>query len=705
MGLHGGWAEVLVVGDPGAGGMCRAETVVQVGTVHGGVHVHSQKRSVPVPRMLPPASMFFTDREELQRELTRVWRLAWGSGVPLIVVFSGPGGIGKSELAARWLWQIAGEVAGPHLYADMGEEGPVSAKDALGRFLRLMGVEPGKVPRSLGEMSGLFRSLTSERAAIVLLDDVTLSSQVRPVVPNSPGSVVVVTTRGSLENVPGAVFFAVGPLDSAASAMLMERVAGAVDDAQTVVRLCEGRPLSLYAAGVQVARRRSGSSLAEEMRAERSAGSVDVVMAVFNVGYRGLGAEAARVYRCLGALFGRHFSGDMAAAAAGLDQVGRLLAELVEAGLVEKAEGTYRLHDLALEHARAQAAEDEYEGALRRVVKWYVTAAVAADFTVMPQRWWLGPEYAKYQGRKPPMEREAAWRWLEDQRVSMLAAVRAAAERGWYDLAVQLVEAQWSLCFKGKYHDHWVAVFELGRDAAIQLGDRRVEGRMRCQLGFGYMELGRLDEAAAEFAEARMADRSVGHVRGQATAVESLGLLQLLRSGAEDLPDLAADASFAVKALELLTENLTLNLRMAEENDDDRAVALAWRHRGRALSAAGEHEEAIAHLMRARELIAAVPDPYNEGRALTDLGRAFLRAGATAEAGPVLREAIDVLGTDENRVERAVAFETLSVAAEREGDRDGAAWCLTRALEALDGRPASRIEALRERLATLTDQV
>jgi tetratricopeptide (TPR) repeat protein len=453
-----------------------------------------------------------------------------------------------------------------------------------------------------------------------------------------------------------------------------------------------------------MARRRSTRSLAQEMRAERSAGNDDVVMAVFNVGYSGLGAEAARVYRCLGALFGRRFSADMAAAAAGLGEVGPMLTELVEAGLVKQAEGTYQLHDLAWKHARAQSTADEHEAAVRRLVQWYVRSAVAADFTVMPQRWWLGPEYAKYAGRTPPMEREAAWRWLEEQRTPMLTAVRATMDHGWYDLTVQLVEAEWSLCFKGKYHDHWVAVFELGRDAAIRLGDRRFEGRMRCQLGFGYAELGRLDEAAEEFTRAGEADRSVGHVRGQATAVESLGLLQLRRSGAEELPNLAADASFAAKALDLLTENLTLNLGMAEENDDDRAVALAWRHRGRALSAAGQHQEAIAHLVRARALIAAVPDPYNEGRALTDLGQAHLRAGRNTEAASALREAVEVLGTDENRVERAVALETLSAAAERADDHAGAVRWLTRALEVLDGRPVSKAEALRERVAALTER-
>ena len=694
--------------DPNAGDGPEIGTVVQVGTVHGGVHSHYHQatRTAPVPRTLPPTrTLHFTDREDLLDELTRTWRLATEGGVPLIVLISGPSGIGKTELATKWLRLIAGEVPGPHLHAEMREGGgPMSAKEVLGRFLRAMDVDPAEVPRSLGEMSGLFRTLTSDRPAIVYLDDVTLAAQVRPVVPGSAGSVVVVTTRSPLENMPGAEPFEVGPLDETASLTLIERMAGNVDGAETVARLCRGQPLSLSTAARQMLRHRSAPPLAEAMAAGSPLGRDDAVMAVFNVGYDRLGAEPARVFRCLAALLARRFPADLAAAAAGLDDVAGPLAELVDSGLVERDGDDYRLHDLALNFAREKAAQQERETALRRVVEWYLRAAVAADYTVMPRRWWLGPEYGKYRGNHPPMDRDAAWTWLEDQRVSMLAAVRAAVERGWHDLAVQLVEAQWSLCLKGKYHDHWLAVFALGRDAAIQLGDRRFEGRMRCQLGFGYLDLGRLDDAAAEFAAARAADRSAGHARGQATAVESLGLLELRRSGAEDLPGLTARPAAAARALDLLTENLTLNLQMSEDSDDDRAVALAWRHRGRALSAAGEHTEAVAHLVRARELLAAGPDPYNEGRALTDLGPAHLRAGRAADAVPVLHEAAGVLGTDENRVERAVVYETLSVAAERDGDRAGAAAWLDKALDILDGRPASRVEALRARLAALTGQ-
>ncbi|MDL4818628.1 tetratricopeptide repeat protein [Actinomadura opuntiae] len=684
------------------GDVHRAETVVQARDILGGVHTHyhSGPRSRPIPRALPPVTLYFTDREELLCELTDAWRLARENGVPLVVVISGPAGMGKTELATKWSWQIAGEVPGPHLYKDMKDGGLASAKDALGEFLRAMGVEPAEVPRTLAEMTAMFRTLTSENPAIVFLDDVTLASQVRAVVPNSAGSVVVVTAREPLENVPNVQSFEVKPMELAAAVMLIERLAGTVDGAEAIAALCKGQPLSLSAAARQMKRR--GPSLSEEIATERAAERKEVVMAVFGAGYRGLSAKAARLYRCLGALFGRHFSADLAAAAAGLDDVAAPLAELVDAGLVEEAGTAFRLHALALKHAREQATQEEHEAALQRVVDWYLRTAVAADYTVMPQRWWLGPEYQRYRGQRPPMERASAWQWLQDQRAAMLAAVRAAVERGWYDKAVQLVEAQWSLCFKGKYHDHWLAVFELGREAAVRLSDSRFEGRIRCQLGFGYMELDRLDAAAAEFTEASRAERLVGHVRGLATAVESLGLLDLRRSGAEILPALTARGDFAARALELLTENLSLNLQMSEENDDDRAVALAWRHRGRALSATGNHDDAITHLRRARELIAAVPDPYNEGRALTDLGQAYLRAGRNAEAVPLLREAIDVLGTDENRVERAVVFETLSAAAERANDRETAASWLESALEVLDGRPAAKVQALRERLVALT---
>jgi hypothetical protein len=173
------------------------------------------------------------------------------------VLCVGPGGIGKSELAAAWLWDIRADFPGPQLFADMGDGGPKPAKDVLGRFLRLMGVAPADVPADAEEMSGLFRSRLHDEPSIVFLDDVTLASQVRPFLPNFAGSVTVVTARGVPANLPGAVVVPVDTMADDAVWELLERVAGArVEpgaEGEPLLRLFAGSPLPVHAAATQLA--------------------------------------------------------------------------------------------------------------------------------------------------------------------------------------------------------------------------------------------------------------------------------------------------------------------------------------------------------------------------------------------------------------------------------------------------------------------
>ncbi len=675
--------------------------VVQGRDIYGGVHIHERQPDFPRPRMLPAPTLHFTDRTEPLRRLTEARVRAAESGLPLLILCVGPGGIGKSELAASWLWRIREDFSGPQLFADMGDGGPKPAKDVLGRFLRLMGTAPGDVPVDAEEMSGLFRSCLHAEPSIVFLDDVSLASQVRPFLPNSAGSVTVVTARGVPANLSGAVIVPVGAMTDDAVWELLERVTGGELDAgperEVLLRAFEGSPFPAHAAATQLA---LGLPLPEYARTVGDAvGDDGAVTAVLNTGYRELPDADARVYRSLGALFERHFTGDLAAAAAGVADATAPLARVVAAGLADDlGGGRYRLHLLALEHARGLGDANEREAALRRVVEWYLRGAVRADRSAMPGRWRLGDGYG--DGLLPVDE---AFAWLEEQRDALRAAVIAASEHGWHDLVVRLVEAQWALCFVRKHHDHWLEVHRYGVDSALEVADRRFLGRMHCQLGFAHLELGRLDEAEARFAAAAEADRVAGHPRGQATAVESLGLLNLTRSGAESLPELAVtDNAAAAEALRLFTDNLALNLTMAEDTDDERAVALAWRHRGRALGATGDHDGAADHLERAVTLLAGVPDPYNQAKALTDLGQVHLRAGRDAEAGPALRDALALLADQGAPAERVRVLETQSVLAERAGDLGAAIERLTRALEILEAGKHPRADAVRARLEGLT---
>jgi tetratricopeptide (TPR) repeat protein len=112
--------------------------------------------------------------------------------------------------------------------------------------------------------------------------------------------------------------------------------------------------------------------------------------------------------------------------------------------------------------------------------------------------------------------------------------------------------------------------------------------------------------------------------------------------------------------------------------------------------------DAVRKLDRAVGLLAALPDPYNEGKVLTDLGQAHLRAGNSAAALAPLTRALTVLTEEDSPTERAVALQSLSVASERNGDRPRAVKWLTDALSILESQGDSRADRVRERLADLT---
>ncbi|POM22965.1 Regulatory protein AfsR [Actinomadura rubteroloni] len=661
------------------------------------INIGSLSPAVPLPRQLPAPTLYFTDREEPLRRLERARERAVRAGVPLVVVLTGPGGIGKSELAYQWLKTLGKDAEGPHFWDDMALGGARTADDVVRGFLRALGVPAADIPRAFPEMVGHFRTRTSEKPALVLLENVTVAAQVRSLLPAAPGSVLAVTARDPLPNLPGAVEVPVPPLAGDAARSLLRDLAGADDPAfDALAELCAGRPLSLCAAGSRLASR-PAADVAREIRRSAPA-APDAVAAVLSTGYEELPEPSAALYRALGVLFGAEVTIETAAALTGAADPVPLLDDLRRAGLItEVGAGRYRLHELARDHARALAAPAERDAALRRLLGWYLHRAAVADHALMPGRWRLGPAFAPLLGRPPEIDPDAAGAWLEGHRAELRAAVQAAADHGWADLAVQLVEAQWALCFQRKHYEHWLDTHRRAAAVAPHASDPRFEGRVRCQLGFAYLELDRPDDAAAAFTAARAADRAAGHARGEATAVESLGLLQLRRCGAEEPPALAATRpDLAAEALDLLTDNLRLNLAMSEAADDDRAVALAWRHRGRALGATGDHDAAVAHLRRAHDLLTALGDTYNAGKALGDLGQAQVRAGRSDEARAALDAALELLPAERHAAERATVLETLSALAERDGDRAAAVAALEAALELLAGKP--RADAVRARL-------
>jgi tetratricopeptide (TPR) repeat protein len=646
-------------------------------TVGGSMHVcTAASPPAPVPSQLPSPSANFTGRSDELAELNQL--LASGkTGNTKLMVLVGVGGIGKTCLASEWADRIRRSFGEGQLYAELDSHQPGGSPDlgqVLGRFLTDLGTSPERVPDTQSERSAMWRSLTSGRKLLVLLDDVESAEQVRALLPGPGPALVIVTTRLRLPGLAmdGAQFMRLGQLTETDAVGLLgrlagpERVAADPEAARTAVRLCGYLPLAVAVCGARLAEHphwpigRIASELGCEsgLRAALTIPEDKSVYAAFDMSYRALDARTARMYRLAALIPGPDFGSDLAADAMGADarQVGHSLNVLVQSSLLEEADGNrFRFHDLVRMHAREQCALEETDGERQELVassvQWYLRQAVIADLAVIPARWRLGPAYDEPRELPDHPSPAAALAWLESQLPSLSAAVRAAHEQELHQETWQLCEALWSLFAYRKHFDVWISLHDLGIKSAHACEDPRAEARMRVQLGLAFFELGQYEQAMDEFNLAWAMDSHQHHPIGVATALEGLGLVSL----AQRNPNAAMSAFQKARAI-------------LERADCTRGVAMMTCHIGEVHLYTGQCAEAIEQLSDARRLAAAVPDPYNEARALTGLGQSMSGAGHHALAAEPLRKALSIMTDLGSRYEQARTMAALAAAAAQAGD-------------------------------------
>ncbi|MDO0912830.1 NB-ARC domain-containing protein [Streptomyces sp. DT2A-34] len=522
---------------------------------------------------LPPEPVYFVNRdEELERALRAVaeWR---SRSRPLVLALSGPGGLGKTELAgliARSLldrYPFTDGVLSVDL-DDFRDGDVLDPGDVLTQLLSSLDVEPDQVQASYAARCRQYWNRTAEAKMVLLLDNARYASEVVPLLPASGGSVVIVTSHGPLREFEAgaAVELALPPLEERAATELLElivrdhRLAADPEAARAVIRLCEGLPAALHVAGrwVRTHRLRPLSRLIADLRAQLDEKGVAGVEYMWDTAYADLSRPAALLYRLLPHHPGETFTHHSATALSGLgpeacqdaleelDRAGLLdlrLLSLTEAGQM-RLPGPLRAH--ALRRSRRETADGEVAEAQVRLVRWFVRQAQLADRFAAGRRLTVvdlldpvpgvpdvsleDPQAAASREVRAQRAERAA-RWLDEERHVLFACARLAHGRAMDTEVVALSEPVWTHALDHPHQSEVIEVFRLAVDSAVRHGGNA--GwlmRTRCQLARPLWEAGEFGEAEAQLDSAMSARELLGDSERDrklaASAVEHCGMLK-----------------------------------------------------------------------------------------------------------------------------------------------------------------------------------
>src|ERR1700729_220659 len=182
-------------------------------------------------RSLPRDAGSFTGRDpELARLLGTSAGLAADAGPPGICVGDGMAGGGKTTFVVHAAHRLAGSFPDGQfflpLHAHTPGQRPVGPADALASLLLTAGVAEQRIPPGLEARAGRWRDYVAGQKILLLLDDAAGHEQVRPLLPGTAGSLVLITSRRRLIALEDAVVISLGTLSPAEAVAMLARLSG-----------------------------------------------------------------------------------------------------------------------------------------------------------------------------------------------------------------------------------------------------------------------------------------------------------------------------------------------------------------------------------------------------------------------------------------------------------------------------------------------
>ncbi|MEU7477007.1 tetratricopeptide repeat protein [Lentzea sp. NPDC042327] len=641
-----------------------------------------------VPRQLPAVVPGFTGRAKALKELSALLedgsRLAVVCGIP---------GVGKTALAVQWAHQVANRFPDGQVHLDLrgySSGPPVTPDQALALAIRAFGVPGEDIPLQQDAMVGMYRSITSDKRALLVVDNAPSAAHVRPLVPGGSGCMTLVTSRDRMaglvaregahrlelgvltpEEAPAVVIGVLGP----------ERVLREEDAVEELVRLCGHLPLALRIAAANLADRPHqtiADHVAELLAGDRLGafeieGDTDAaVRTAFGHSYAALDPLARTLFRRAGFVPGPELS--TRACSVLLDrseaETAPVLRALVGAHLVEaRTADRYGLHDLLRLYGRDRcAAEETADATAAAVERFYahlLDAAVAAARAVRPDFLVL----SDVEPRQAFATAADALRWFDAERATLVTAVEKAVELGQAPMAWLLTDALRGCYWLRRHTAEWLAVARAGFAAADRLGDAQATAAMQLSLGTAQWSAGELRVAAEHFERAVAASRVAGDRYRELSTLGNLG-----------------GVHSELGALTEAADCYTRELAFYTEIGDSARRARALGNLGLAQLRLGALADAAAHLRAAVELRESIGETRSAANSLGALGIVHRYLGETGQAAVHLCRARQLNHDHQDRVGEAAALDDLARVHRDAGRPEEALRCAEQALSLASGR-------------------
>ena len=659
-----------------------------------------------------------------------------------ISAIEGMAGVGKTQLAIRAAHLNADEAAFDRvLFVDLRgfhpdpSQPPADPGAVLDGFLRLLGVSGRQIPHDVEARTAAYRARLAGTRALVVLDNAAGADQVRPLLPETPSCVTLITSRRRLAGLDSVTHVTVDVFTPDEAAEFLVRAVPDVPVGEDphaidrIARACGYLPLALGLVAGHI-RGTPGWTLTdhadrldERHRDRRLDRGVELAL---DLSYQSLPVDQRRLVRLAALHPGPDLDAYAVAALADID-LATAQAHLhdLHRDYLLRAAGPdrYVFHDLVRYFAASRAGDEdrraERRAALTRLFDYYLATAAMAMDVLVPAETHRRPRLDPVGSPMPALAQpDVARGWLDAERPSLVSAAAHAVAHGWPTHTIQLAAILYRYLAGGFYTDA-LAVHGHARTAAREVGDSSAEAQALLGLGAVHGQQGQIDLAADFFDQGLVIYRRIGDRLGEARLRTNLGVTDSRRGRYRSSADHYRQALVLYRELDdqLGVARVLTNLGVVEERlgrydaaaeHHEQALVLYQKledleseanaldclgivdeRLGRLERSVERHEQALA---RYREL----GTPAGEANALANLGHTTERLGRLGVAARHYRHAIalyqrlgntageawaltglGVVHTSLGRPDQGLDKHSEALATFREiGDRDGEAWAL-----------------------------